>query len=142
MKTTLVAMLAGFGLVLSVPVFAHHAVGGEYDPSKPVTVTGTVTKVEWVNPHARVYFDVVDGKGTATNWSVELAARVVLERMGWNGRSLKIGETITVKGDQARSGAPMLNARAREQRALRGNREAPAEYPITRADGTPVLNDR
>jgi hypothetical protein len=142
MKTTSVAMLAGFGLVLSVPVFAHHAVGGEYDPSKPVTVTGTVTKVEWVNPHARVYFDVVDGKGTATNWSVELAARVVLERMGWNGRSLKIGETITVKGDQARSGAPMLNARAREQRALQGNREAPPEYPITRGDGTPVLNDR
>ena len=142
MKTTIVAMLAGFGLVLSVPVFAHHAVGGEYDPSKPVTVTGTVTKVEWVNPHSRIYFDVVDAEGKTTNWSVELAARVVLERMGWNGRSLKIGEKVTVKGDQARSGAPMLNARAREQRALQGNREAPPEYPITRADGTPVLNDR
>ena len=142
MKTTLVAMLAGFGLVLSVPVLAHHAVGGEYDANKPVTVTGTVTKIEWVNPHSRIYFDVAEPDGKVTNWSVELAARVVLERMGWNGRSLKIGEKVTVRGDQARSGAPMLNARAREQRALRGNREAPAEYPITRADGTPVLNDR
>jgi DNA/RNA endonuclease YhcR with UshA esterase domain len=136
MKTTIVTIVAGLGLVLSAPVLAHHAVGGEYDPSKPVTVTGTVTKVEWVNPHSRIYFDVVDPDGKVTNWSVELAARVVLERMGWNGRK------VTVRGDQARSGAPMLNARAREQRALRGNREAPAEYPITRADGTPVLNDR
>src|SRR5688572_31329146 len=142
MKTTSVAMLAGFGLVLSVPVFAHHAVGGEYDPSKPVTVTGTVTKVEWVNPHARVYFDVVDGKGTATNWSVELAARVVLERMGWNGRSLRPGDKITVRGDQARSGAPMLNARAQEQRTLRDSGGKPQQFPITRDDGTPVLNER
>ena len=134
--------LAGSGLVLSAPAFAHHAVGGEYDASKPVTVTGTVTKVEWVNPHSRIYFDVVDPAGKVTNWSVELAARVVLERMGWNGRSLKIGEKVTVRGDQARSGAPMLNARAREQRELQASKGAAARYPITRADGTPVLNDR
>ena len=140
MRTKIATLLAGIGLALSVPVVAHHAVGGEYDPNKPVTVTGTVTKIDWVNPHARVYFDVVDPSGTTT-WSVELAARVVLERMGWNGRSLKIGEKITVKGDQARSGAPMVNARAREQRALRGG-ATPEEYPITRADGTPVLNDQ
>jgi len=139
---TYAAILTAVILGFTVPVATHHAVGGEYDPNKPITVTGTVTKIDWVNPHARVYFDVKDATGTVTNWSVELAARVVLERMGWNGRSLKIGEKVTVKGDQARSGAPMLNARAREQRALRGNREAPAEYPITRADGTPVLNDR
>ncbi len=107
-----------------------------------MTVTGTVTKVEWVNPHSRVYFDVTDPDGKVTNWSVELAARVVLERMGWNGRSLKQGEKITVRGDQARSGAPMLNARAREQRDLQASKGAPQEYPITRADGTPVLNDR
>ena len=129
-------------LLVAVPLFAHHAVGGEYDPNKPVTVTGTVTRVEWVNPHSRVYFDVTEPDGKVTNWSVELAARVVLERMGWNGRSLKIGEKITVRGDQARSGAPMLNARAREQRELQASKGAPPEYPITRADGTPVLNDR
>jgi hypothetical protein len=142
MRTAAALLLATASLLFAAPAIAHHAVGGEYDASKPVTVTGTVTKVEWVNPHSRIYFDVVDPDGKVTNWSVELAARVVLERMGWNGRSLKIGEKVTVKGDQARSGAPMLNARAREQRALQGNREAPTEYPITRADGTPVLNDR
>ena len=137
-----VAAIGCAAVLLAAPSSAHHAVGGEYDPNKPVTVTGTVTRVEWVNPHSRVYFDVTEPDGKVTNWSVELAARVVLERMGWNGRSLKIGEKITVRGDQARSGAPMLNARAREQRALRDNRDAPPEFPITRADGTPVLNDR
>jgi DNA/RNA endonuclease YhcR with UshA esterase domain len=141
MRTICAAVVTTVALLGSVPVIAHHAVGGEYDPNKPVTVTGTVTKIDWVNPHARVYFDVVEPSGTTTTWSVELAARVVLERMGWSGRSLKVGEKITVKGDQARSGAPMVNARAREQRALRGGTE-PEEYPITRADGTPVLNDR
>lgn len=142
MRTAASILLATATLVFAAPVFAHHAVGGEYDASKPVTVTGTVTKVEWVNPHSRIYFDVVDPNGKVTNWSVELAARVVLERMGWNGRSLKIGEKVTVRGDQARSGAPMLNARAREQRELEASKGAPPEYPITRADGTPVLNDR
>ena len=135
-------LLAVASLVFVAPALAHHAVGGEYDSSKPVTVTGVVTKVEWVNPHSRVYFDVTDPAGKVTNWSVELAARVVLERMGWNGRSLKVGEKITVRGDQARSGAPMLNARAREQRDLQASKGAPPEYPITRADGAPVLNDR
>jgi hypothetical protein len=141
MRTTLALVLAGIGLACAVPVAAHHAVGGEYDANKPVTVTGTVTKIDWVNPHARIYFDVVGPDGTVTTWSVELAARVVLERMGWNGRSLKVGQKVTVKGDGARSGAPMLNARAREQRALEGG-GTPAEYPITLEDGTPVLNDR
>lgn len=142
MKTTLAVLLAGFCLVCSAPVAAHHAVGGEYDASQPVTVTGTVTKIDWVNPHARIYFDVAEPDGRVTTWSVELAARVVLERMGWNGRSVKVGQKVTVKGDRARSGAPMLNARAREQRALRDSGGAPAEYPITLEDGTPVLNDR
>jgi len=141
-KVFAAAAMAFAVVMLAVPVAAHHAVGGEYDASKPVTVTGTVTKVEWVNPHSRIYFDVVEPDGKVTNWSVELAARVVLERMGWNGRSLKIGEKVTVRGDQARSGAPMLNARAREQRELQAAKGAPPEYPITRADGTPVLNDR
>jgi hypothetical protein len=141
MRTICATLLAGVVLLCSVPVRAHHAVGGEYDPNKPVKVTGTVTKIEWVNPHARVYFDVKDANGTVTNWSVELAARVVLERMGWTGRSLKPGQVVTVIGDQARSGAPMLNARARENR-LAQDGKTPEEYPITLPDGTPVLNNQ
>jgi hypothetical protein len=142
MARTVVALFAAILTGLAVPALAHHAVGGEYDPNKPIVVTGVVTKVEWVNPHARVFFDVTNADGTVTNWSVELAARVVLERMGWNGRSLKQGEKITVRGDQARSGAPMLNARAQEQRTLKESGGKPTVFPITRDDGTPVLNDR
>jgi outer membrane usher protein FimD/PapC len=95
-----------------------------------------------------VYFDVKDPDGTVTTWSVELAARSVLTRMGWTGRSLEIGQVVTVTGDRARSGAPMINARARETANIRaGDAEAyragKAEaYPITLADGTPVLFDR
>lgn len=142
MTRTAVALVA---VILMGPAgrpLAHHAVGGEYDPNKPVVLTGAVTKVEWVNPHARLYFDVTNADGTVTNWSVELAARVVLERMGWNGRSLRPGDKITVRGDQARSGAPMLNARAQEQRTLRESGGTPQQYPIVRDDGTPVLHER
>ena len=141
MKTKhVMAVVAGISLLSWAPLLAHHSVAGEFDPNKPVTVTGTVTKVEWVNPHSRVRFDVVGADGTVTNWSVELAARVVLERMGWNGRSLKIGDKIKVTGDQARSGAPMMNARGRELEAIRQG--GPKEYPITRDDGTPLLYER
>ncbi len=141
MRIICATLLTAAAMLGSVPVIAHHAVGGEYDPDKPLKVTGTVTKIEWVNPHARVYFDVKDASGTVTNWSVELAARVVLERMGWTGRSLKPGQVVTVIGDQARSGAPMLNARARENR-LAQDGKTPDEYPITLQDGTPVLNNQ
>lgn len=142
MRTMLAILSVAIACALAAPVLAHHAVGGEYDPNRPVVVTGVVTKVDWVNPHVRVYFDVANADGTVTNWSVELAARVVLERMGWNGRSLRTGQKITVRGDQARSGAPMLNARAQEQRTLRESGGKPTVYPITLEDGTPVLNDR
>ena len=142
MTRTAAALMTAVLLGLSAPALAHHAVGGEYDPNKPVVLTGVVTKVEWVNPHARLFFDVTNADGTVTNWSVELAARVVLERMGWNGRSLRAGDKITVRGDQARSGAPMLNARAQEQRTLRDSGGQPQQYPIVRDDGTPVLHER
>lgn len=140
MKTTRAVVVVCAGLLFSLPVAAHHAVGGEFDPDKPVTVSGVVTKVDWTNPHARIHFDVKEAGGTVANWSVELAARNVLERMGWTIRSLKIGDAITVRGDAARNGAKVLNARARERRAIEGGNDK--EYAITLADGTPVLNDR
>ena len=123
-----------------VPLSAHHSVSGEFDPSKAVTVTGTVSKIDWVNPHSRVHFDVKGPDGKVTTWSVELAARVLLERSGWRGNALKIGDVITVIGDQAWSGAPMLNSRAREQEAVR--KGGAKFYAIVKADGTPVLFER
>jgi hypothetical protein len=105
MRTTL-AVLAGLGLFwLAGPVFAHHAIGGEYDQNKPVTLKGTVTKIEWTNPHARIYFDVAQADGTTVNWNVELAAVSALTRAGWTRRSLSVGDAVTVEGFHAKSGS-------------------------------------
>jgi hypothetical protein len=113
MRTKLAVLAAGFCLLwLAGPVVAHHAVGGEYDANKPVTLKGTVTKIEWTNPHARIYFDVTGPDGKVVNWNVELAARSALTRQGWSSRSLKIGDQVTVEGIQARSGVNMANARS------------------------------
>jgi hypothetical protein len=112
MRTKLAVFLAGLALIgLSIPAVAHHAVGAEYDASKVVKLTGTVSKIEWTNPHARIYFDVTqDGK--TTTWNVELAARSALVRQGWTASSVKVGETVTVEGSLARSGVAGVNARA------------------------------
>jgi hypothetical protein len=102
---------AGFALVgLALPVAAHHAVGAEYDASKVVKLTGTVSKVEWTNPHARIYFDV-NQDGKVTTWNVELEARSALVRRGWTANSVKVGDTVTVEGSLARSGVAGVNAR-------------------------------
>jgi hypothetical protein len=111
MRTKLAVLVAGLALAwLVVPVAAHHAVGAEYDESKPVTLTGTVTKVEWTNPHSRLYLDVKEADGTVVNWNLELTARSALVRQGWTSRSVAIGETLTVEGHLARSGVKMINA--------------------------------
>lgn len=113
MRTKLAILMACFGLLwVAAPVVAHHAVGAEYDATKPVKLTGTVTKIEWTNPHARIYFDVTQPDGSKVNWNVELAARSALVRQGWTARSLNIGDTVTVEGILARSGVNMVNARA------------------------------
>ena len=112
MRTKLAVALAALALVgLTVPVAAHHAVGAEYDASKVVKLTGKVSKVEWTNPHARIYFDVTEA-GKVTTWNVELAARSALVRQGWTANSVKIGDTVTVEGSLARSGVAGVNARS------------------------------
>ena len=94
------------------PLVAHHSIAGEFDPSKTVTLKGKVTKIEWTNPHARIYVDVAQPNGTVVNWNVELAAVSALARNGWTRTALKIGDTVTVDGLHARSGAPIANARS------------------------------
>jgi hypothetical protein len=109
MRAALLVIVAGLGL--SASVSAHHSFAAQYDASKPVMLTGKVTKVEWTNPHARFYMDVKGDDGKMVNWNLELASPNVLKRAGWSSTSLKEGDEVTVEGSLARSGADMANAR-------------------------------
>jgi len=112
MKKYSVVLIAGFSLLAgAVPVMAHHSFAAEYDSSKPVTITGTVTKVEWMNPHARFYVDVKAADGKVTNWNFELGAIPVLLKQGWRKDSLKEGDQVTVEGSRAKDGSFSANAR-------------------------------
>ena len=90
---------------------AHHSFAAEYDADKPVTLKGTVSKIEWTNPHARFYVDVRDEKGTVTSWNLELASPNVLVRNGWTRKSLNVGDEVVVEGSLAKDGSKMANAR-------------------------------
>jgi hypothetical protein len=95
------AWVLGFALLLvTVPVFAHHGAASVYDPSKKVTLTGTVTKVLWQNPHIGIFFDAVDpDTGKMVNWELgDGQAPTGLYRKGWRKDDIKVGDTITVTG--------------------------------------------
>src|SRR5216683_4233683 len=102
MKARPVILTACFGLLAgTVPLLAHHSFAAEYDANKSIKVAGTVTKMEWMNPHARFYVDVKDANGTVTNWNFELGAIPVLLKQGWRKDSLKAGDQVEVEGNLA-----------------------------------------
>lgn len=112
MKAFTIAAAAGLGLLISVaPAVAHHSFAAEYDAKKPVKVSGVVTKMEWMNPHARFYVDVKDADGKVTNWNFELGAIPVLLKQGWRKDSLKEGDHVTVEGSRAKDDSTSANAR-------------------------------
>jgi hypothetical protein len=130
MKTTIRAvLLAGTASVLAatLPVHAHHSFPAQYDASKPVTLTGKVTKVEWTNPHIFIYIDVTDDKtGAVVNWALEMGGPNALLRLGWKRDSLKPDDLVTVEGSLARDGSNLANAKtivmvATGQRMLAGS---------------------
>jgi hypothetical protein len=99
MNTKLAAWVAGFGVVaMSAPLLAHHSFAVEYDPKKPVEGTVVISKVEWTNPHMRVYVDVTEANGTVTTWNLELGAVNSVLRRGWKPADLKTGAKISFKG--------------------------------------------
>jgi hypothetical protein len=85
-------------LSAAVPVAAHHSVAAYYDTNKQLTLKGTVTVIEWTNPHAFVHIDVKDDQGRVTNWAIETDSPNVLSRAGWSKATLKIDDVITVTG--------------------------------------------
>jgi hypothetical protein len=112
MRTKLGIAGACLGLMVAgVPLVAHHSFDAEYDRNKPITLAGVVTKIEWMNPHARFYVDVKDGEGNVTSWNLELGSPASLIRRGWTRRSLKVGDQVTVNASLAKDGAKMANVR-------------------------------
>ena len=135
MKIRSLAILAvSVGVILTaVPVLAHHSFAAEYDRNKPVTITGAVTRVEWINPHARFHMDVKDDSGKVVNWEVELGSPAGLIRRGWTRNSLKIGEPVTVAGFLAKDGSSLVNSTtvtlSDGRRVFAGSSSEPAPNP-------------
>ena len=89
---------------------AHHSFAAQYDANQQVTLNGTITKVEWTNPHAYFYLDVVDDSGKVVNWAVEGGAPNVLYREGWKPTTLKEGDKVRILGSRAKNGSNQINA--------------------------------
>jgi len=104
-------LAAGLAAVAGI-LLAHHSFGAEYDSTKPVTITGVITKIEWTNPHSYFFLDVKDAKGNVANWKLEGYPPSVLSRTGWKKDvTMKVGDTVTVFGWHARDGTNWAHSR-------------------------------
>jgi hypothetical protein len=105
-------LLAGvmMAAACAAPALAHHSIAAQFDMYKSNTVTGTIAKMDFQNPHSWLYVDVKDEKGTVQQWSIEFAAANALYRRGWRREDLPVGATLTVSGYPARDGSRMLGA--------------------------------
>jgi hypothetical protein len=110
-STTKIGLAIGAALLAAAPVWAHHAFAAEFDGKTPVKLQGTVTKMEWINPHAWIHIDVKDKDGKVTNWMVECGTPNTLLRRGVNKNSVTAGMEIVVDGYQAKDGSNKANGR-------------------------------
>ena len=132
-NAVLVSAAILFSIALSGSAAPHHSFAAEYDATKPIKLTGKVTKVEWENPHTYFYIDVKDATtNQVANWSIELGSPNSLMRLGWSRKSMKIDDVVTVEGSLAKDGSKLVNARsvslaATGQRLLTGSSEDSAK---------------
>ena len=109
MRTKSAIVIAASLLLMAIPALAHHAFNAEFDGTKEIKVQGTVTKMEWINPHAWIHIDVKNPNGSVTQWMIEAAAPNALLRRGWTKEDLLPGVVINVQGYQAKDGANRAN---------------------------------
>lgn len=127
---------AGFGLLLMpLPALAHHSFAAEYDSNKTVNITGTVKKVEWTNPHSRMYLEVKEADGTVTVWNFEFGSPNHLFRAGWTRNTVKEGDQITVVGFAAKDGSHLAQTR---QVILADGRKVPGFAGAADSGGAPA----
>ena len=112
MMRRLVPLSAVVALTTAMPAFAHHSEAAEFDQSQPVKVTGTITKVEWLNPHVWFYVDVKDEQGKVTTWGFSAAPPGALMRRGITKDALVIGAVVNVEGSRARDGSNNASGRS------------------------------
>ena len=117
MRTSCAAFAAGVGMVVGIivvgtgSVIAHHSFAAEFDATKPLTLKGVVTKIEWQNPHTYFYMDVTVSASKVVNWGLEMGSPNGLMRQGWTRNTLKVGDVVTVEGSAAKDGTNVGNAR-------------------------------
>jgi hypothetical protein len=111
MRLRLVLAVAGFGLLSTIPAVAHHSFAAEFDGTKAIRLRGTLTKIEWTNPHTYFYIDVKDDSGNMINWGCEAGAPGALSRRGFKKSDMKLGDTLIVDGYMAKDGSHLIDAR-------------------------------